>query len=617
MSDLLCISFDCLSSPNLILTKPGIDMSSSGWGIGWYPSDDCAAAVVKDSGGKSAESFTNTLNDWKYFRSTSFICKVRGAAKKNYLQDTQPFQRSFWGRDWLFIHNGDLNKAKLKAMLKDESGFLKPLGSTDSEIAFCYLLQQIQEQKVERIADLDMAVCREWLSALDELGTSDIVLSDSQSILMFHGKNSLQSLYYSRVTPPHPEYRQLSSDGIEVQFEDSRDTFRTYFLLSSVMLNGSQWTPMQKGQVLVVRRGSVKYDSCNQTCDQSYENVDLTQNKELVKDMDESFKNSSQGVSASSSSSYPVVTNVKSMTHGLDGRRLEYKSYTITHTTQYTYTKPVERSTHILRLQPVEDKIQEVVHSSLRFSVEGEQLSYEDVFGNQSIHITVDKPYTQLTVDVESKVRIFESPKDDFSSVMRRTSIPLVWMPWQRQMMLPYLLPPELPESQLLELTDFAMSFVERTDYNLIDTISEMNLQIYQDFKYVQGSTNLQTTPFDVYVSREGVCQDFANLLICLARLLNIPSRYRVGYIYTGSNYENREQGDASHAWVEVYLPYLGWRGFDPTNGCTVGQDHIRVACGRNFRDAAPTTGTLYKGGGKESLFASVQVIDGNGSNFT
>jgi transglutaminase-like putative cysteine protease len=181
-------------------------------------------------------------------------------------------------------------------------------------------------------------------------------------------------------------------------------------------------------------------------------------------------------------------------------------------------------------------------------------------------------------------------------------------MPWQRQMMMPYLLPPELPESQLTELTDYAMSFVERNDYHLLSTLEDMNASIYRDYKYVSGSTSLSTTPFEVYTSRKGVCQDFANLFICLARLLSTPARYRMGYIYTGANYENKIQSDASHAWAEVYLPFVGWRGFDPTNGCAASQDHIRVACGRNYRDATPTAGTIYKGGGKETLRVEVQM---------
>ena len=94
--------------------------------------------------------------------------------------------------------------------------------------------------------------------------------------------------------------------------------------------------------------------------------------------------------------------------------------------------------------------------------------------------------------------------------------------------------------------------------------------------------------------------------------MLSIPARYRVGYIYTGGNYANEEQGDATHAWAEVYLPYVGWRGFDPTNGCVVEQDHIRLGCGRHFRDATPTSGTIFSKNNQESLTVTVKVTEIN-----
>ena len=92
--------------------------------------------------------------------------------------------------------------------------------------------------------------------------------------------------------------------------------------------------------------------------------------------------------------------------------------------------------------------------------------------------------------------------------------------------------------------------------------------------------------------------------------LLSLPARYRMGYIYTGANYANKIQSEASHAWAEVYLPYLGWRGFDPTNGCRASQDHVRVAIGRNYIDATPTSGTIYKGGGLETLKVKVKITE-------
>jgi transglutaminase-like putative cysteine protease len=121
----------------------------------------------------------------------------------------------------------------------------------------------------------------------------------------------------------------------------------------------------------------------------------------------------------------------------------------------------------------------------------------------------------------------------------------------------------------------------------------------------------LETTPFDVYQSGEGVCQDFANLFITMARLLGIPARYCCGYIFTGNNQSNgRATSDASHAWAQLYIPNIGWKGFDPTNGVLPEVNHVRVAYGRHYLDATPTAGTLFGPRAEETLNLEVEVME-------
>ena len=152
------------------------------------------------------------------------------------------------------------------------------------------------------------------------------------------------------------------------------------------------------------------------------------------------------------------------------------------------------------------------------------------------------------------------------------------------------------------------MTFVARNDSDLIDTLLDINWSIFKEYEYKPGTTSLATTAFEAYAERRGVCQDFTNLFISLARLLGVPARYTCGYIYTGEKNPNHHQSEASHAWVQLYLPEVGWRGFDPTNGILTQTEHIRVAVGRNYIDATPTSGTIYAGGGDETLEVSVTV---------
>ena len=269
----------------------------------------------------------------------------------------------------------------------------------------------------------------------------------------------------------------------------------------------------------------------------------------------------------------------------------------------------------MFRLRPVNDDYQELLEFSLDVEPVTPQRHFFDVFGNHTVDTLIRRPYKELRIVARSRVRLRGSKHPRLRPAGTSARLPLVWMPWQRQMMLPYLLPPELPETQLRELSVYAQSFAARQDYDLIETLRDINATIFRDYSYVSKSTALETTPFQVYTNRKGVCQDFSNLFIALARLLNIPARYRVGYIFTGRDYENTRQGDASHAWVEVYIPYVGWRGFDPTNGTIVAHDHVRVACGRNYRDATPTSGTIYAGGGGEKLEVEVKVRDPEASS--
>ncbi len=283
----------------------------------------------------------------------------------------------------------------------------------------------------------------------------------------------------------------------------------------------------------------------------------------------------------------------------------------VKHQTHYAYSAPVNHSKHLFRLQPVIDQEQTVLNYAFDISVKGGKLiNFTGAFGNHASFLEINEPYTELIITSQSVVCIQEPPMPSEFLHQPRT-LPMIWMPWDRVMMQAYLQIPELPEAELFELAAYAMSFVNKNHNDAYAIISEINETIYREFSYVPGFTSVYTTPYEVYSHRKGVCQDFANLLICLARLLGMPARYRVGYIYTHSEHENQIQSSASHAWAEIFFPYIGWVGFDPTNNCLAQKDHIKIAVGRYYNDATPTSGTLFETEShpEESLSIDVQVI--------
>jgi len=103
---------------------------------------------------------------------------------------------------------------------------------------------------------------------------------------------------------------------------------------------------------------------------------------------------------------------------------------------------------------------------------------------------------------------------------------------------------------------------------------------------------------------RRGVCQDLTHIFIAAARRLGIPARYIGGHFFRADGVTAQEAG---HAWVEAFVEDLGWVGFDPTNGISATDAHVRVAAGLDYLGASPVRGTRYGGSG-ETLKVAVNV---------
>ncbi len=140
-----------------------------------------------------------------------------------------------------------------------------------------------------------------------------------------------------------------------------------------------------------------------------------------------------------------------------------------------------------------------------------------------------------------------------------------------------------------------------------LNLLREINAAIYERFDYDPQTTSVDSPIDDALRARKGVCQDFAHIMITLARGLGIPCRYVSGYLFHESNGHDRSASGATHAWVEAFLPEPGWVGFDPTNNLIAGERHIRTAIGRDYADVPPTRG-VFKGIAQSELSVGVQV---------
>jgi transglutaminase-like putative cysteine protease/predicted glutamine amidotransferase len=548
-----------------------------GWGLGYYPAGEPSASVLKEPAPSPASIRGELVKAWEHLESSLFVLHVRTATwGPNTDANTQPFARSWGGREWMIGHAGSLTHAL------DPGGDARfePVGATDTEQVFCVLLERIADRGWRSLAEADPSIVREWLLELNVRGSLDLVLCDGRDLLAYADRLGAVGLHLGELLPPYAKL-VIGDDDVQIDLTSRGKSERKGIIVSSGPLRSEgsahrlSWRRLQPGELVVIRQGAIVA---------SVKPPGATPNAKPSDDV------------------------LPSRAHRRQAAMAKTTRISIFHRTLYTYANAVERSTHLLRLVPAHDRLQTLLDSQVEVSVQGRARDFDDVFGNRVRRVAIDSPYRELSIVSRSQVELLDTDPLGFDLRRTRTTIPLVWMPWQRNMLEPFLLPPELPESHLDELVDYAMRFVVRNDGDLLDTLLDLNDAIHREYAYAQGATTLGTTAFDVYAMRRGVCQDFANLFICLARLMSVPARYVCGYLLTGPKDPNKKQAEASHAWVQVYLPEVGWRGLDPTNGVVTRTGHVRVAVGRNYIDATPTSGTIYLGGGQEKLGVEVHV---------
>jgi len=264
MSHLLGISFDSAASPAVTLralSSHDANVQPSGWGFGWYPAGGLAASLVKDPVPTQEATMTALLHDWDRFRGTVFLGHLKGAEKSATYQDIHPFSRSHGGRDYLLAHSGDLQPALSRALDLGTPPAFEPVGHTDSERAFCWLLRRIREPGARSLAELGWPELRTMLRELDEIGTANLLLSDGHDLVAYRDTDGFGSFHFARRRPP-PAKTLLQNERIAVDLNHPLDLTRVMLLISSEPLGDpADWRELEPGHTLVARRGDLSWSS--------------------------------------------------------------------------------------------------------------------------------------------------------------------------------------------------------------------------------------------------------------------------------------------------------------------------------------------------------------------
>jgi len=273
----------------------------------------------------------------------------------------------------------------------------------------------------------------------------------------------------------------------------------------------------------------------------------------------------------------------------------------ILHRTRFKYAASVRESFNEARLQPVTTGDQ-VCHSFLLKILPTSRLShYFDFYFNYVHLFDITPPHTELVVEATSTVTTGDEPVLPAAA----TPAPLKEIGACARLERCY---DFLQSSTYVEAGPELWRLALDTTDGQTDTwqaAQAIMRHIHQDFRYQPAVTHAHTHMREVLQARAGVCQDFAHVMIGLCRALKIPARYVSGYLYNGPA-DQLKGAQASHAWVEVYLPGPGWCGLDPTNARLADGHYIKVAVGRDYADVSPLKGT-YRGTAKRQL--SVEVL--------
>jgi transglutaminase-like putative cysteine protease len=286
--------------------------------------------------------------------------------------------------------------------------------------------------------------------------------------------------------------------------------------------------------------------------------------------------------------------------------------YHLVHVTEFSYDAPVSESYNEVRLRPMEDDHQSCISFRLVTHPASKGLSYRDAHGNWVHHFNVLAPHKRLKVEAESVVLAHETPAAppctmtlaDLDALEREES----WVDEYFDFLAPTTFVP-----RMLELKQLIHEAELRAGNSAAGFAQAASDVIHQKFRYVKGATHVQSSIRDSLALGAGVCQDFAHLLLAIARMRGLPARYVSGYLVpmgaagADARLEEVIGGQASHAWVEIYLPGSGWAPFDPTLGNPVGLRHVRIAYGRDYGDVAPVRG-VYRGQSGQRLSVDVSV---------
>lgn len=273
----------------------------------------------------------------------------------------------------------------------------------------------------------------------------------------------------------------------------------------------------------------------------------------------------------------------------------------ILHRTSFAYAGKAHDSFNEARLQPVSDALQQCRDFTLQVTPAAATRDYTDFYGNTVHYFEIIENHTKLAIEASSIVET--TPMADRPAVPAVPAADLERSS-EREMLAEFYNSSHYVPLEVAVWREAQDALAGgRTD--VWGDVRRLGTHVFRNFAYKPNTTGVNTLATDVLKLRTGVCQDFAHVHLGFCRSLGIPARYVSGYFFNTTR--RPREIEASHAWIEAWIPGHGWAAFDPTHDREADDRYVKVAVGRDYADIRPVNGT-YRGAPTRSLKVEVSV---------
>lgn len=276
--------------------------------------------------------------------------------------------------------------------------------------------------------------------------------------------------------------------------------------------------------------------------------------------------------------------------------------FEIEHTTRYRYSRPVFLEPFTVRLRPRSDSTQSLLDFSLAINPSpGGSSDCVDLDGNDSTFLWFEGLHEELLIETRCRVETRRTNPFDFIVADKNfLKVPVEYSDRIAVSLAPYL----ERRDDTSEVADFAKEMAARCRHETLILLSRLSFHLGSEFEQEIRETGEPLPPNETLRKRKGSCRDLATLFMEACRSVGLAARFVSGYQEGVDTDAKRHM----HAWAEVYIPGGGWRGYDPSNGTAVADQHVALAAAAEAELAAPTSGSFRGTDATSEMSAEISI---------